>query len=105
MKTTVASTFGRALRRAALPLGCYYAVTLVLPLANGAAHANSAFAAHALAVLVLPPCLIGLVCTIRVGVTLAGWNRAARRDGPQAVESTPHRQSSRHPQPSLSRSI
>src|SRR5207244_2505360 len=32
----------------ALPLACYYAVTLVLPLANGAAQAGAPFAGHAL---------------------------------------------------------
>ena len=42
----------------ALPLVCYYAVTLVLPLANGAAQAGAPFAGHALIVLVLPPMFI-----------------------------------------------
>jgi hypothetical protein len=79
MSATLRSTFGHALRRAALPLASYYAVTLALPLANGAAQAGSAFIAHALAVLVLPPILIGLVCTIRVGVALLGC-RGTRAD-------------------------
>jgi Na+-transporting methylmalonyl-CoA/oxaloacetate decarboxylase beta subunit len=52
-------------RRAALPLAWYYAVTLALPLANGAAQAVAAFAEHALVVLVLPPVLIVLVCAAR----------------------------------------
>src|SRR5688500_11402304 len=52
-------------RRVALPLGCYYAVTLVLPLANGAAQSGAAFVHHALAVLVVPPILIGVACAIR----------------------------------------
>jgi hypothetical protein len=55
----------RAFRRAALPLAWYYAVTLGLPLANGAAQAGAAFVEHALAVLVLPPVLIVLACVIR----------------------------------------
>ena len=66
MRTTSRSTFGGAFRRAALPLGCYYAVTLALPLANGAAAAGSAFVSHALVVLLLPPILIGLACTFHV---------------------------------------
>ncbi len=68
MRTTMPSTFGRALRRAALPLGCYYAVTLALPLANGAADAGSTFVRHALVVLVLPPLLIAAACAIHLGV-------------------------------------
>jgi hypothetical protein len=68
MRTTFSSTFWRALRRAVLPLGCYYAVTLALPLANGAADAGSAFVRHALVVLVLPPLLIAAACAIHHGV-------------------------------------
>ena len=41
----------RTFRRAAPPLAWYYAVTLALPLANGAAQAGAAFAEHALIVL------------------------------------------------------
>jgi hypothetical protein len=55
-----------AFRRAALPLGWYYAVTLALPLANGAAQASAAFVGHALIVLVVPPILIVLVCAVHV---------------------------------------
>jgi hypothetical protein len=64
MSATLRSTLGRAFRRAALPLACYYAVTLVLPLANGAAQAGSVFVAHALVVLVVPPIMIGLACAL-----------------------------------------
>ena len=49
----------------ALPLVCYYAVTIGLPIANGAAQAGAPFVEHALIVLLLPPMLIialGLVC-------------------------------------------
>lgn len=56
---------GRGFRRTAVPLYCYYAITLALPLANGAAGAGMAFAKHALVVLVIPPILIALVCTAR----------------------------------------
>jgi hypothetical protein len=48
---------GRAFRRAALPLGWYYAVTLALPFANGAAQ-SSGFVGHALVVLLVPPVAI-----------------------------------------------
>jgi hypothetical protein len=52
-------------RRAALPLGWYYVVTLALPLANGAAESGAAFGNHALAVLVVPPILIVCACALR----------------------------------------
>lgn len=64
MSATPRSMLGRAFRRTALPLACYYAVTLALPLANGAANAGSAFVAHALVVLVMPPVIIGLACAV-----------------------------------------
>ena len=51
----------RAFRRAALPLAAYYAVTLALPIANGAARAD-AFLEHALVVLVVPPVTVLLAC-------------------------------------------
>ena len=38
----------------------YYAVTLALPFANGAAQSGTVFVEHALVVLVLPPLLIAL---------------------------------------------
>jgi hypothetical protein len=47
----------RAFRRTAVPLAAYYAVTLAVPVANGAASAD-AFLEHALAVLVVPPVMI-----------------------------------------------
>lgn len=51
-----------ALRHAAVPLAVYYAVTLALPLANGAAYAGTPFAVHAVMVLVVPPFAIVIVC-------------------------------------------
>jgi exosortase K len=48
--------------RYALPLGCYYLVTLAVPLANGV-QAGRAFFAHAVAVLFVPPTLILVVHT------------------------------------------
>ena len=55
----------RTFRRAAPPLAWYYAITLALPLANGAAHASAAFAEHALIVLILPPVLLVLATVTR----------------------------------------
>jgi exosortase/archaeosortase family protein len=49
---------GGAVFRFVLPLGCYYLVTLGLPLANGAAQASDAFLTHAVIVLLVPPVLI-----------------------------------------------
>jgi hypothetical protein len=53
----------RAFRRTALPLASYYAVTLALPLANGAAQSGG-FVEHALVVLLVPPVAILLGCAI-----------------------------------------
>jgi hypothetical protein len=53
----------RGFRRVALPLASYYAVTLALPLANGAAP-SGAFMEHALAVLIVPPVAIMLACAV-----------------------------------------
>jgi hypothetical protein len=66
--TTVAGAF----RRTALPLAAYYAITLALPLANGAARSGVAFIAHALVVLVVPPAIIMLACAFRA-VTRRCW--------------------------------
>lgn len=47
-------SFVATMRRAALPLASYYAVTLGLPLANGAASTGERFVDHALVVLAVP---------------------------------------------------
>lgn len=65
MTTALRPTLAHAFRRAALPLAWYYAVTLGLPLANGAAHTGAAFVHHALAVFVVPPIVIVLLYTVR----------------------------------------
>jgi hypothetical protein len=66
-----------AFRRTAPPLASYYAVTLALPLANGAAQ-SGAFVKHALVVLVVPPIAIILACTVyRVAHALVRACRAA----------------------------
>jgi hypothetical protein len=51
----------RGVHRLALPLGCYYAVTLAIPLANGT-PLSSAFVAHALVVLMVPAVLLLTAC-------------------------------------------
>lgn len=56
-----------AFRRTALPLAAYYAVTLAVPLANGAAQ-SGAFVEHALTVLLVPPVAITLACTVQHGL-------------------------------------
>ena len=53
----------RAFHRVALPLASYYAVTLALPLANGAAPSGH-FMEHALVVLIVPPVAIMLACAV-----------------------------------------
>ena len=66
-----------ALRHAAVPLAAYYAVTLALPLANGAASAGARFAVHAVIVLVVPPIAIVLVCGLRA-IARACWRAATQ---------------------------
>jgi len=55
----------------ALPLGSYYAVTLALPLANGAARSGTAFVTHAMVVLVVPPLLVALGYAVYQAVNTA----------------------------------
>lgn len=59
-----------AFRSVGLPLACYYAVTLALPVANGAAQAGSSFVDHAMVVLVVPPALILLVYTVHASARM-----------------------------------
>ena len=58
------STIAHAFRRTALPLGAYYGITLIIPLANGAAQSGSIFLEHALVVLIVPPVAIGCACIV-----------------------------------------
>ena len=75
MSRVLRARVAHALRRVALPLASYYAVTLALPLANGAAL-SGAFMEHALVVLIVPPIAIMLACAVHTVVhALAGlWN-------------------------------
>lgn len=79
MTRTMRSALANAFRRAALPIGCYYTVTLGLPLANGAAHSGPPFVTHALAVLIVPPLFIVLLCAIRTGARAILHTVGARR--------------------------
>ena len=60
MNGTLATAIVRAFGRVAVPLAAYYAVTVGIPLANGAASAGWSFIRHALVVLVVPPILVVL---------------------------------------------
>ena len=75
MNRVLWTRFAHAFRRVALPLASYYAVTLALPLANGAAL-SSTFMEHALVVLIVPPVAIMLACAVHtMAHALAGlWN-------------------------------
>ena len=94
----------RAFRRTALPLASYYAVTLAVPLANGAAHSGAAFVEHALTVLVVPPIIIVLACAARYSIGSSASFRGCRGCGlptaasPLTVVSAPDRR--RHLAPS-----
>jgi hypothetical protein len=63
MSRVLRARVAHAFRRVALPLASYYAVTLALPLANGAAL-SGAFMEHALVVLIVPPVAIMLACVV-----------------------------------------
>jgi hypothetical protein len=63
MSRALRTTSAYAFRRTALPLVCYYVVTLAVPAANGAAQ-SGAFVEHALVVLVVPPVVIVLAFAI-----------------------------------------
>ena len=81
---------GHAFRRMAVPLVAYYTVTLVLPLANGAAQAGAAFVKHAIVVLVVPTVAIVAGCAVHaiarrsVKVTAVEARRPRARTNPSA---------------------
>jgi hypothetical protein len=56
------SRIAHAFRRTALPLTCYYAVALGLPIANGAWRSGTLLVKHALFVLAVPPIVIAFAC-------------------------------------------
>jgi hypothetical protein len=75
------NNMAHAFRRTTLPLGAYYAVTLALPLANGASASDAAFVRHALVVLLVPVIVIALASAVssvwRYGVSRR-WNDFGR---------------------------
>ena len=74
MKRAFWTSLVYAFRRTAPPLSAYYAVTLGLPLANGAGRSGVVFVRHALIVLVVPLIVIGLACAIS-----SAWRYGASR--------------------------
>jgi len=68
MKGDRTATIVRAFRRVALPLAAYYAVTVAVPLANGAAQSGAAFVRHTLVVLIVPAVLVVVLCVARTGL-------------------------------------
>ena len=68
-----------AFRRTALPLAAYYAVTLGVPVANGAAR-SGAFVPHAVTVLLVPPAAIILACAAHtIAHAVARTSRHAKK--------------------------
>jgi hypothetical protein len=54
------SRLARAYRQVRVPLAAYYAITLALPVANGAARSGTPFVTHALVVLLVPLLAVAL---------------------------------------------
>jgi exosortase K len=54
----------RVCRRAAVPLTAYYAVTLGIPLVNGAAQSEARLVDHAVTVIVVPLLMVALACAL-----------------------------------------
>ena len=73
----ICKSAAQALHRLTLPLAAYYAITLGIPILNGAARSGTAFLDHALVVLVVPPTIILLGCVlhtiVRAVVHSIGW--------------------------------
>jgi hypothetical protein len=67
MKSALASAF----RSARSPLFWYYALTVVVPLANGGARGGRVFGAHLLAVSLVPPALVVVIAMTRKLVDFA----------------------------------
>jgi exosortase K len=72
---------GGAAFKYALPVGCYYLVTLGLPLVN-AGRASDAFLAHGAIVLLVPPVLILLVYAVRGQILILAGRQKSRSDPP-----------------------
>jgi len=65
-----------------LPLICYYFVTILVPLANGAGYASRSFLEHIAFVVLIPPTLVGVVAAVRLTMRASARIRvpAARGD-------------------------
>jgi hypothetical protein len=87
MSAAIAAAVVGGFRRMTLPLAWYYAITLALPLANGAAQVGDAFVEHALAVLAVPPILISLACVTRVLFRL--WRARSSANRRECASSAP----------------
>jgi hypothetical protein len=100
MTGALSGTIRHGFHRAAIPLAWYYAITLGVPLANGAVQFSATFVRHAVTVLVVPPIAIVLV-SVLYGLVLkrvvslrpeardapAGWaSRAATTSRPRDHE-------------------
>ena len=71
MSRTLGTGVALAFQRAALPLVAYYAVTLAVPLANGAARSGDPFVEHALVVLIVPLVAVVVGSTVHTMVQAA----------------------------------
>jgi hypothetical protein len=78
---------GQEVQRAALPLGCYYTVTLLVPLGNGATL-STPFLDHAVVVLGAPLMIITLVGTTRAFVRIVTSALPLRRTAPHPTAHT-----------------
>jgi hypothetical protein len=76
MIASLAAAMARAFRRTLLPLAAYYAVTVVVPLANGAAQSGPGFAHHMLVVVVVPPVIIALAGGLSAVLNLTAWRNS-----------------------------
>jgi hypothetical protein len=88
MNAALRPTLGHAFRRAALPLAWYYAVTLALPLANGATKAGAGFVGHALTVLVIPSILVVVVHAVHVAISRSFRSSISWRCGADRVRTS-----------------
>jgi hypothetical protein len=80
----------QAFRRTALPLMSYYAITLAVPLANGAAQSDAAFVKHAITVLVVPPLAIVVACLVLDRLPLVVLLRRRVRHERPAIQRRRH---------------
>jgi hypothetical protein len=90
MNRAARTRVAHAFRRTALPLASYYAVTLAVPLANGAAQ-SGAFVEHALAVLVVPLVAVMVACAVHALFNKAAVCHWTTRSTPTSRQALPAR--------------